>query len=82
MMTVLSLGMTINISIAASDVAKAELDKTKDISCREVKVEVPGTAIIPYPEGLDTTSSGASSVPKEINHDDSIYFKAIAPIII
>jgi len=30
--------------------------------------------VIPYPEGLDTTSSGASSAPKEINHPDSIYF--------
>lgn len=29
---------------------------------------------IPYPEGLDTTSFGAASAPKEINHPDSIYF--------
>ena len=30
---------------------------------------------IPYPIWLDTKSSGASSAPKEINHDPSPYFK-------
>ena len=30
--------------------------------------------VIPYPPGLDTTASGASSAPAEINHKDSIYF--------
>ena len=31
--------------------------------------------VIPYPAGLDTTTEGASSAPKEINHSDSKYFK-------
>ena len=31
--------------------------------------------IIPYPQSLDITSEGASSAPKNINHEDSIYFK-------
>ncbi len=30
--------------------------------------------VIPYPEGLDTKSEGASSAPVEINHKFSIYF--------
>ena len=40
----------------------------KDISRRGVTFEEYMTEIIPYPEELDTTSSGASSAPKEINH--------------
>lgn len=32
---------------------------------------------IPYPPGLDTTTSGASSASKEINHKTSPYFKHI-----
>ena len=31
--------------------------------------------IIPYPQSLDITAEGASSAPKNINHEDSIYFK-------
>lgn len=58
-----------------SQVSAAETNQAQDISSREVKVEESRTAVIPYPEGLDTTSSGPSSVPKEINHADSIYFK-------
>ena len=57
-----------------SHVSAAETNQAH-ASSREVKVEESRTAVIPYPEGLDTTSSGASSVPKEINHADSIYFK-------
>ena len=30
--------------------------------------------VIPYPEGTDTQSEGASSAPKNINHRFSIYF--------
>lgn len=30
--------------------------------------------VIPYPAGMDTTSEGASSAPKEINHSASRYF--------
>ena len=30
--------------------------------------------VIPYPEGIDTQSEGASSAPANINHDFSIYF--------
>ena len=29
--------------------------------------------VIPYPEGIDTKSEGASSAPANINHDFSIY---------
>lgn len=32
------------------------------------------TRVIPYPEGLDTKSEGASSAPGEINHPASPYF--------
>lgn|GEM_PF-94103 len=46
----------------------------KDISRRGVTFEEYMTEIIPYPKGLDTTSSGASSAPKEINHEASLYF--------
>ena len=33
-----------------------------------------GVKVIPYPEGLDTMSEGASSAPAEINHRGSEYF--------
>ena len=36
-------------------------------NCEELRV-------IPYPEGLDTKSEGASSAPSSINHKFSIYF--------
>lgn len=46
----------------------------QDITRRGVTFEEYMTEVIPYPEGLDTTSSGASSAPKEINHAPSCYF--------
>ena len=33
--------------------------------------------VIPYPEGLDTKSEGASAAPPEINHQPSRYFTAL-----
>ena len=36
-----------------------------------------GVRVIPYPEGLDTTSEGASSAPAEINHKGSVYFDTV-----
>ena len=33
--------------------------------------------VIPYPDGLDTTSEGASSAPAEINHSDSPFFAGL-----
>ena len=33
--------------------------------------------VIPYPEGTDTKTEGASSAPKNINHDFSIYFDTL-----
>ncbi len=36
-----------------------------------------GVRIIPYPEGTDTKSEGASSAPANINHDFSIYFDTL-----
>ena len=33
--------------------------------------------VIPYPEGTDTQSEGASSAPANINHDFSIYFDTL-----
>ena len=33
--------------------------------------------VIPYPEGLDTKSEGASSAPENINHNFSIYFDTL-----
>ena len=49
-------------------------DVAKDITRRGVTFEEYMTEVIPYPEGLDTASSGASSAPKEINHAPSCYF--------
>ncbi|MGP1585327.1 MAG: hypothetical protein ACTTH3_02295, partial [Schwartzia sp. (in: firmicutes)] len=43
----------------------------QEITRRGVTFEEYMTEVIPYPEGLDTTSSGASSAPKEINHAPS-----------
>lgn len=47
----------------------------REISRRGVTFEEYMTAVVPYPEGMDTSSSGASSAPGEINHPDSIYFR-------
>ncbi|MBQ5846103.1 MAG: hypothetical protein IIW64_05615, partial [Selenomonadaceae bacterium] len=33
--------------------------------------------VIPYPEGLDIKSEGASAAPPEINHQPSRYFTAL-----
>lgn len=49
-------------------------EAAREISRRGVTFEEYMTAVIPYPEGLDTTSSGASSAPREINHEASLYF--------
>lgn len=38
---------------------------------------VPQEGVIPYPPGTDTKTEGASSVPAEINHQDSIYFTQV-----
>ena len=40
-------------------------------------VSSAGVRVIPFPEGLDTTSEGASSAPAEINHKGSVYFDTV-----
>ena len=46
--------------------------------CALCSVSFAGVKVIPYPEGLDTKSEGASSAPAEINHKGSVYFDTAA----